>query len=239
MSKKDKESAVTFTNTIEAIMAEKGAPTLKALAAVFDLPPARMYTVAKQPKEGVAYDPKVYNWDAIERFITRRLGQEGKPATMEEVIDAALKADEEFKAADGRKAANRGTSAGAQQIEVDGKMIPGRKYAHHEMLDAEGNPTNNLIVLRQDPRVYKMVYQTPSHTVLVPVSDREGTIASQDVKVISNGMLNHKGFAAASNEQGVDMRFSGEYLEKFPQFAPGYKEPEETAAADDAAPTAE
>lgn len=221
------ETNVQTANTIEAIMQEKGAPTLKAIATVFELPPARLYTVAKQPKEGVAYDPKVYNWDAIERFITRRLGQEGKPATIEEVIEKALELDKEFKEKDGRKAANRGVSGGVQQIEVDGKMIAARKYVHHEMVDAEGNPTNTLIVLRQDPNVYKPVYQTPSHTVLVPVSDREGTIASQMVKVISNGMLNHKGFAAASNEQGIEMRFSGEYLEKFPQYAPGYKEPEE------------
>ena len=221
-----KNSEDKVLNALEVIMQEKGTPTLKAIAAVFELPAARLYTVAKQPKEGEVYDAKVYNWDAIERFITRRLGQEGKPATLEEVIEKALEIDVQLKEADGRRAANRGGSK-VEQIEVDGKMIPARKHAHHEMLDAEGYPTNNLIVLRQDPRVYKPVYQTPSHTVLVPVSDREGTIASQDVKVISNGMLNHKGFAAVANEQGIEMRFSGEYLQKYPQLAPDYKEPEE------------
>ena len=49
------------------IMESKGTPTLKAIAAVFDLPNQRIYSVAKQPKEGEVYDAKVYNWDAITR----------------------------------------------------------------------------------------------------------------------------------------------------------------------------
>ena len=62
-----------FETQIQAIMAEKGEVTLKAIAGVFNLPPQRIYSVAKQPKEGVVYDAKVFNWEAIERFINRRL----------------------------------------------------------------------------------------------------------------------------------------------------------------------
>ena len=41
-------------NNIERIMEEKGVqPSLKAYAGVFDLNPVRLYSVAKQPKEGV------------------------------------------------------------------------------------------------------------------------------------------------------------------------------------------
>lgn len=227
MSKKDHD----FNSQLQSIMAEKGEVSLKALAGVFNLPPVRLYTVAKQPKEGVVYDARVYNWEAIERFINRRLGQEGLPATLEEVVEQALIIDAELKEADGRRAANRGTAGAGKKIEVDGKMIAERKFTNHEMVDAEGNLTNNLIVLKKDPAVYKIVYQTKSHTVLVPVSDREGTIANQDVKVISNGMLNIKGFGPVANESGIEKRFNGEFAQEHPELMPGY-EPEETPTAE-------
>ena len=38
-----------YTNNIEQIMETMGQPTLKAIAAVFDLNPVRLYSVAKQP----------------------------------------------------------------------------------------------------------------------------------------------------------------------------------------------
>lgn len=196
-----------FTNQIESVMAAKGMPTLKAIALVFNLPPVRIYNVAKTPKEGEVYDAKVYNWDAIEKFVSRRLGQEGMPSTLEEVIDQALIKDEELKEADGRRAANRGLSS-VKQIEVDGQMIAARKYINHEMYNEDGTETGNLIVLKKDERVYKPVYQTLSHTVLVPVSDAQGTVASQDVKVISNSMLNMKGLGPVMTAQEIEKRFN-------------------------------
>ena len=92
-----KNETVQFTNNIEKIMAELGTPSLKAFAGVFDLNPVRFYSVAKQPKEGVVYDAKVFNWDAIERFITRRLDAEKGLATLEDVVKAALVVEEELK----------------------------------------------------------------------------------------------------------------------------------------------
>lgn len=196
-----------FTNQIEAIMAEKGTPTLKAIAAVFDLPPVRIYTVAKTPKEGEVYDAKVFNWDAIEKFVSRRLGQENTPATLEEFVDVALVKDAELKEADGRRAANRGISS-VKQIEVDGKMIAARRYTNHEMYNEDGTETGNLVVLKKDENVYKIVYQTLSHTVLVPVADMAGTVASQDVKVISNTMLNMKGLGPVMTQQLISERLA-------------------------------
>ena len=104
--------------SITEIMETKGTPTLKAIAAVFDVPTQRIYSVAKQPKEGEVYDAKVFNWDAIERFITRRLDAEKGLATIEDVIDAALVKDEELKAQDGRRSANRGEGRN-EKITVD------------------------------------------------------------------------------------------------------------------------
>lgn len=201
-------------NNIEKIMEQKGQPTLKAIAAVFDLNPVRMYSVAKQPKEGVVYDAKVYNWDAIERFVTRRLDAEKGLATLEDVIDAALIKDEELKASDGRRSSNRGEgSAWNAKIEVDGQMMAKRRFANFEM------ENGCLVTLKKDPEVYGIVLQTASHTVLRPVIcaekiDGEYAFKGNDVKVISNGMLNMKGTGPSALQASIDERFSGEYAKK-------------------------
>ena len=188
---------------ITEIMEAKGTPTLKAIAAVFGIPTQRIYSVAKQPKEGEVYDAKVYNWDAITRFIERRLDADKGLATLEDVIDAALVKDAEFKESDGRRTANRGQSIN-QKIEVDGQMVAVRKYKNFEM--SEGKP----ICLRKDANVYGIVMQTLTHTVLRPIKE-DGSFASETVKVISNSMLNMRGAGPASIDEAIQKRFSGEY----------------------------
>lgn len=190
--------------SITEIMETKGTPTLKAIAAVFDLPTQRIYSVAKQPKEGEVYDAKVFNWDAIERFITRRLDAEKGLATIEDVIDAALVKDEELKANDGRRSANRGEGRN-EKITVDGKEVAVRKYKNFEM------EADTYVCLRKDANVYKIVMQTLTHTVLRPVN-ADGTFASESVKCISNSMLNMKGAGPASIEEAIQKRFNGEYV---------------------------
>jgi hypothetical protein len=189
-------------NKLEQIMEAKGYPTLKAIATVFDLQPVRLYSVAKQPKEGVVYDAKVYNWDAVMRFIERRLGVKDAPETLEAVVDRALEIDVELKANDGRRSTAGSTSK--EKIEVDGKLIAPRKYKTFEMSEGQ------LFILKNDPEVYKAVYQTLSHTVLVPVSDKAGTIKGNDVKVISNTMLNMKGVGPSMLDKGVEERFANQ-----------------------------
>lgn len=186
------------------IMEAKGTPTLKAIAAVFGIPTQRIYSVAKQPKDGEVYDAKVYNWDAITRFIERRLDADKGLATLEDVIDAALLKDEEMKQSDGRRTANRSTGV-KQKIEVDGQLVAVRKYTNFEM--SAGVP----VCLRKDANVYAIVMQTLTHTVLRPIN-QDGSFASETVKVISNGMLNMKGAGPASIEDAIAKRFSGEYV---------------------------
>lgn len=204
-----KETAVQFTNNIEKIMSELGTPSLKAFAAVFDLNPVRFYSVAKQPKEGVVYDAKVFNWDAIERFITRRLDVDKGLATLEDVVKAALVKDEELKANDGRRT-TRGEGTGyGEKIEVDGKMVAKRRFANFEMENGQ------LVTLKKDAEVYAIVLQTASHTVLRPVNSADPTdFKGNDVKVISNGMLNFKGTGPSALEASIKERFSGEYAKK-------------------------
>ena len=200
---------------IKEIMEVKGTPTLKAIAEVFNVPSQRIYSVAKQPKEGEVYDAKVYNWDAIERFITRRLNDE--LPDLDAVIDAALAVDVELKERDGRRSSNRGTPV-VQKITVDGKEIPVRKYKNFEMDEGV------YVCLRKDANVYKIVLQTLTHTCLRPVN-QDGEFCSETVKVISNSMLNMKGAGPASVEDAIAKRFSGEYVVP--------------ADPDEAAPTAE
>ena len=188
--------------TIKEIMEVKGTPTLKAIAEVFNVPSQRIYSVAKQPKEGEVYDAKVYNWDAIERFITRRLNDE--LPDLDAVIDAPLAVDVELKERDGRRSSNRGTPV-VQKITVDGKEIPVRKYKNFEMDEGV------YVCLRKDANVYKIVLQTLSHTCLRPVGP-DGEFCSETVKVISNSMLNMKGAGPASVEDAIAKRFSGEYV---------------------------
>ena len=220
-----------YTNNIEKIMETMGQPSLKAIAAVFDLNPVRLYSVAKQPKEGVVYDAKVYNWDAIERFINRRLDADKGLATLEDVIAAALVKDEELKASDGRRSSNRGEgSAWNAKIEVDGQMIAKRRFANFEM------ENGCMVTLKKDPEVYAIVLQTASHTVLRPVIcaekvDGEYAFKGNDIKVISNGMLNMKGTGPSALEASIQERFSGEYAKKLAA--------ELQAAADKAAEAAE
>lgn len=205
----NENTAVQFTNNIEKIMSELGTPSLKAFAGVFDLNPVRFYSVAKQPKEGVVYDAKVFNWDAIERFIARRLDADRGLATLEDVVRAALVKDEELKANDGRRT-TRGEGTGyGEKIEVDGKMIAKRRFANFEMENGQ------LVTLKKDAEVYAIVLQTASHTVLRPVNSADPTdFKGNDVKVISNGMLNFKGTGPSALEASIKERFSGEYAKK-------------------------
>lgn len=192
-----------MANTIEKLMEKSGTPTLKAIAEVFGLNAVRIYSVAKQPKEGEVYDAKVFNWDAIERFIMRRLDADKGLPDLQSVIDRALEIDVELKAQDGRHSA-RSTGGSKEMVMVDGKSIPARKFPSFTGVGA-------LICLKRDANVYRIVYQTASHTVLIPVADNAGTPASQDVRVISNTMLNFKGIGPSQLEEAVKSRFDGTY----------------------------
>lgn len=224
MSTNTKEPAVTFTNNIEPLMQTMGTPTLKAIAAVFELQAVRLYSVAKQPKEGVAYDPHVYNWDAIERFVTRRLDAEKGLGTLEAVIAKALEIDKVLKETDGRRGANRGEGdAWNAKVEVDGVMVAKRRFKNFEQ--EAGLP----VVLKQDPEVYAIVLQTATHTVMRPLnSEKLDDFKGNDVKVISNGMMNIKGMPPSKLEAAVKERFSGEFAKK--QAEEAAKKAEEAAA---------
>lgn len=209
-----------YSNNIEPLMQELGTPSLKAFAGVFDLNPVRFYSVAKQPKEGVVYDAKVFNWDAIERFINRRLDPDKGLSTLEDVVRAALVVEEELKQNDGRRRTREGGgSAWGEKIEVDGQMVAKRRFASFEI------ENDQLVTLKKDAEVYAMVLQTASHTVLRPVISQEKSEDGQwqfkgnDIKVISNGMLNFRGTGPSALQESIDERFSGKYAQKLAEDA--------------------
>lgn len=99
-------------------------PALKAIALTLGVPAQRIYSVAKQPQEGVVYDAKVYNWEAIEKFILRRIGHEGDAyANMEDFLQACKETEAGMAETDGRR---RRTGAGKIDL-GDGKVIPKRR----------------------------------------------------------------------------------------------------------------
>lgn len=140
------------------IMAGKPQPTLKAIAEVFGVPQQRIYSVAKQPIAGQVYDARVYNWDAISRFIAKRIGKEGDAfATMEEVYEAAMAKDEELAACDKRRGPREGSKA---KVEIDcgnGKKVPARR---------KEVAVGDTLYLKKHTETFVVVYVTETNVVL-------------------------------------------------------------------------
>lgn len=162
MSKKENIVEEKVNATLEALdkfcaEGEHERPTLKAIAAALEVPQQRIYSVAKQPKAGEVYDANVYNWDAIDRFITRRLDADKGLATHEDVILKAIEMDIEFKKNDGRKGVRATTKADI--VLSDGSSMPARKAALE---------VGQVVMLRQDKEAFKytIVYLTDTHVVL-------------------------------------------------------------------------
>lgn len=137
-------------------------PTLRAIAEVLGVPQQRIYSVAKQPTPGVVYDAKVYNWDAINRFVLRRLDPENGLATVEDVVTAALLRDKELKTADRRRSTRAGTR---ETFEVaPGVMIPARR--------CDLAVGQEIMILKDETKsLYEVVFMTNTHACV----QRKGT----------------------------------------------------------------
>lgn len=187
-------------------------PTLRAIAEALGVPQQRIYSVSKQPKMGEVYDPKVYNWDAITKFVEKRLTDE--LPDFEAVINKALEIDAELATRDGR----RGTRGSSKElIQVGDKFVPARKYNFN--IDDE-------LALKGDGNVYKVVYQTPVSMVLQPVAPVE----SEMLTCLSNWTLNQKVLGASQLEEGIKARKEGTWVD--PKIAKAAKASEATEAAE-------
>lgn len=149
--------AETTNITFAEVMAGKPQPSLKAIADIFEVPPQRIYSVAKQPVAGEVYDARVYNWGAISKFIEKRIGKEGdKFATMEEVYEAAIAHDEELASSDKRRQ-SRGGSSKVMIDCGDGKQIPARR---------KEVAVGDTVYLKKYADAFTAVYLTETHIVL-------------------------------------------------------------------------
>ena len=177
---------------------------LRAFAEVLGCPATRLYAKAKTPIAGQVYDPSVTNWDALNEYFLTKLAEE-KPVAkdMDELVKLAVEKEAWLKENKPVRA-----TAGSNLIEVDGVKIPKRKASIFEM----GSEQESLLCFKHDPAVYKMVYQTQSHTAIREVKPN-GEFAKDDVRVISNGTLNTKCVPPTSMKKAIEERFSGAYTE--------------------------
>ena len=185
------------------LMEEFGTPTLKAFAELFRLRPTRLYAVAKTPKDGEDFGARNYNWEAIERFLVRRLDPDSDLHTLEDVLHAALEIDKDIRKRD-KRFTGTGFYSSSGNIEVDGKMIPIRRHPSFEMPTGSENPNDKkypystahpsgpVMMLKKDNAVYRFVYQTKSCTILRSV-DVYGQFNTDNLRIISNSKLNMVG----------------------------------------------
>lgn len=144
---------------------DKPQPTLKAIAEVFEVPAQRIYSIAKQPVAGMVYDARVYNWDAISRFIEKRIGKEGdKYATVEEVYDAAIAVDEVLATQDKRRGPRAGGSAKVMIDLGEGKTMPARR---------KEVKVGDVLTFKKDADTtsYEVIYVTDTHIALKNTSN--------------------------------------------------------------------
>lgn len=151
-------------------------PSLRAIAEALGVPQTRLYSVSKLPVPGVTYDPKVYNWEAITKFVTKRIGGDNEHQTLEDVINAALEIDATFASRDTRRRNVGGGSAKTMVDIGDGTLVPARKFAVE---------LGDIIVTKNSDTKYKVVYMTDAGVVLQP----EGLIT---LTSLSNWTFNQK-----------------------------------------------
>lgn len=189
-------------NILDAVAQNGGVqPSVRAIAAVFDVTPNAIYTRGKKAIPGQVYDPEVTNWDAISAYLESKM-PEGED--MVSMIAKANEKDEWFK-----ENAPVRTPAGVSLIEVDGEKIAPRKSAMFEM----GSEQESYLCFKHDEHVYKMVYQTLSFTAVRPVNEN-GSFASNELRVLSNATINTKCVSPMQMVAAIAERFSGEYAAK-------------------------
>ena len=166
---------------IREIMNEKGTPSLRSISDVLGITPSRIYNVSKTPIEGQAYDANTTNWEAVEKFISRRIGNEGdKFQTLEEVIDAALIRMHERSNMDRRK----GSSA-VKYEGPSGKLIPARRF--DPAIDEE------VVLKGHEGFTYRVIEKTNTHIAL---KCNENT----ELIALSNWTFNQKGINPVSSK---------------------------------------
>lgn len=132
---------------------------LSCMARALNIANQRVYVAAKTPIPGVLYDPKEYNWDALERFVLRRLDPN---ETMDEFVERVYGIQEELKNAP--HPSGRDKRIHIPQADGSEVVYPGRRG---DVAVCEGA----VLKLKDDPAVYTVALVSPTHVVLT----KEGT----------------------------------------------------------------
>ncbi len=152
-------------------MEEHGYPTLRAIAEVLDVPLYRLYKETSKNKD----DGK---WNVVENFINTRLSYEYPNAN--DVIDSALRIDASNKEfASQIKSRMKDVSV----IIDNGEMYPAR--------DNQDAVVGSIVLIRYDPALYNIVYQSKTHSVLQEINDLGETV-SEKLYCFSNSTLNNR-----------------------------------------------
>lgn len=212
-----------YTHILDAVaIATAGVePSMKAIARTLGVPSGRLYSIAKRPVLGEVYDPDSINWNEVNAFVIGKIDREDtKWQTMEDFVQSAVAMDADI-------AACKVTLSTTSRIEVDGELIPQRKTVMFEF----GGEHESLICFKEDPAVYKMVYQTASMTVLRPVNE-DGSFAAEKLRLVTNSTFNTKCVVPSQMNDAIAERFSGIYQPKADE-ADGVEEEDPNENADE------
>lgn len=156
----EQEEVTTMDATILEVLEEMSdgdrerQPTLRAIAEALEVPAQRIYGVSRQPVKGKEYNPDEPNWDAIDRFVKRRLDPDKGLNTLEDVVQRALERMVELAATDGRR---RSTGGVKRELILlpDGSTMPARKKTLE---------VGQRVMFRNDkPEIYMIMLVTESH----------------------------------------------------------------------------
>ena len=146
------------------------APTLKAIAIVLNVKPIQLYTISKTAIPNVIYDARIYNWDAIAKYIARRFDPDIGIKDFVDLIDKAIEEDINILSSDRRNKLR------TNKINVNGRIVPARKF-HVDL--------GYKVMLKDGKNNYTVVYLTDTHAVL-QVGE------SQELTMLSNWTFNNR-----------------------------------------------
>lgn len=180
-----------LSEQIAELLGILGAPSLKAVSMLLGVSSTRIYTVAKTPAQNDEYVQDEHNWHAVAQYCLSK-----KPTmALGDIILAALAIDAELRRNDKRYK----TAEQVVYTTINGENVVLRKYPEHDMA------ANKVVVLRDDPNLYKIVYQTLLCSVLQPV-DADGNFISQQCRMVTNKVLNKNGFHGTGLEEAINRR---------------------------------
>lgn len=151
---------------------ESGPFQLACMARALNVANSRVYSSAKTPIAGVAYNPDVYNWDALERFVLRRLAPN---ETMDEFVARVYGIQGEIST---NRISNRNRRITVTDPDGTERVYPGRRFSYEPQI-------GEILHFKDDTKEYKVCMVTPTHVVAAVEN-------SPELVLLSNWTFNAK-----------------------------------------------